>query len=83
MLQKYDAKTLKKELHDHALFISFAPYEKPKVVISIILENEGGGSSHAAPVVRQILDYILLHSDLFKKDVQKEQKILPLEKESQ
>ncbi|MDG6881786.1 Penicillin-binding protein 2 [Phocoenobacter uteri] len=77
--QEYDAKELKKELHDHALFISFAPYDNPKVVISIILENEGGGSSHAAPVVRQILDYILLHSDIFKKS-QKDPKISPLEK---
>ncbi|PID51392.1 MAG: penicillin-binding protein 2 [Pasteurellales bacterium] len=65
--QKYDSDKLKKELHDHALFISFAPYNDPKVVVSIILENEGGGSSHAAPIVRKIMDYILLNSDLFKK----------------
>ncbi|MDP8033425.1 penicillin-binding protein 2 [Pasteurella atlantica] len=64
--QKYDAKELKKELHDHALFISFAPYEDPKVIVSIILENAGGGSSNAAPVVRKIMDYIFLESDLFK-----------------
>ncbi|MDP8078945.1 penicillin-binding protein 2 [Phocoenobacter skyensis] len=64
--QEYDAKELKKELHDHALFISFAPYEDPKVIISIILENAGGGSSNAAPVVRKIMDYILLNSDIFK-----------------
>lgn len=65
--QKYDSDKLKKELHDHALFISFAPYKDPKVVISIILENEGGGSSNAAPIVRNIMDYILLKSDLFNK----------------
>ena len=51
---------LKKELHDHAWFIAYAPYENPELVIAIILENAGGGSSNAAPVVRQIMDYYLL-----------------------
>ncbi|QPB41875.1 penicillin-binding protein 2 [Rodentibacter haemolyticus] len=57
--QKYDAAGLKKELHDHAWFTAYAPYENPKLVVSIILENAGGGSSNAAPVVRKIMDYYL------------------------
>lgn len=57
--QNYDASGLKKELHDHAWFMAYAPYEEPKMVVSIILENAGGGSSAAAPVVRQIMDYYL------------------------
>ncbi|MGY4676873.1 penicillin-binding protein 2 [Pasteurella sp. P03HT] len=57
--QTYDASGLKKELHDHAWFTAYAPYDEPQVVISIILENAGGGSSVAAPVVRQIMDYYL------------------------
>ncbi|BFU61174.1 MULTISPECIES: penicillin-binding protein 2 [Rodentibacter] len=57
--QKYDATGLKKELHDHAWFAAYAPYENPKMVVSIILENAGGGSSNAAPVVRKIMDYYL------------------------
>jgi len=58
--QTYNAGVLKKELHDHAWFIAYAPYENPELVIAIILENAGGGSSNAAPVVRQIMDYYLL-----------------------
>lgn len=57
--ETYNAKNLSKHLHDHAWFISYAPYDKPKIVVSIILENAGGGSSNAAPVVRQIMDYYL------------------------
>ena len=57
--QKYNAAGLKKELHDHAWFTAYAPYENPQIVVSIILENAGGGSSNAAPVVRQIMDYYL------------------------
>ncbi|WP_273382052.1 penicillin-binding protein 2 [Actinobacillus porcinus] len=57
--QKYNAANLKKYLHDHAWFTAFAPYENPQVVVSIILENAGGGSSSAAPVVRKIMDFYL------------------------
>ncbi|XWY20950.1 penicillin-binding protein 2 [Bisgaard Taxon 45] len=57
--QTYDASGLKKELHDHAWFTAYAPYDDPKMVVSIILENAGGGSSVAAPIVRQIMDYYL------------------------
>lgn len=57
--QKYNAAGLKKELHDHAWFTAYAPYEDPKLVVTIILENAGGGSSNAAPIVRQIMDFYL------------------------
>ncbi|MDO4430229.1 MAG: penicillin-binding protein 2 [Lonepinella koalarum] len=57
--QAYDAKSLVKELHDHAWFMGYAPYENPQIVVSIILENAGGGGSNAAPVVRNIMDYYL------------------------
>ncbi len=58
--QKYDAHRLKEEHRDNALFVAFAPYEDPKAVVALILENAGGGSTQAAPVVRQILDAYLV-----------------------
>ncbi len=57
--QKYNAAGLKKELHDHAWFTAYAPYEAPKLIVTVILENAGGGSSNAAPLVRQIMDFYL------------------------
>lgn len=57
--QSYNTKGLRKELHDHAWFTAFAPYDNPQIVVSIILENAGGGSSNAAPIVRKIMDYYL------------------------
>ncbi|MFQ1022660.1 penicillin-binding protein 2 [Avibacterium paragallinarum] len=57
--QTYNAKSLVKELHDHAWFIGYAPYEDPKLVVAVILENAGGGGSNAGPVVREIMDYYL------------------------
>ncbi|WP_301098774.1 penicillin-binding protein 2 [Otariodibacter sp.] len=59
--KNYDKNSVKKSLQDHAWFTSFAPYDKPQVVVSIILENAGGGSSMAAPIARKIIDYVLQH----------------------
>ncbi|MBE2897692.1 penicillin-binding protein 2 [Pasteurellaceae bacterium 20609_3] len=66
--QKYDAKSLAKHLHDHAWFISYAPFNEPKIALSIFLENAGGGSSNAAPLARQILDHYLLRMGHIKDD---------------
>ena len=48
-------KDLPWEKRDHALFIGFAPYDKPKFVTAIILEHAGGGSQYAAPVGKDLL----------------------------
>ena len=56
--QTYNAGNLVKELHDHAWFVGFAPYENPKMVVAVILENAGGGGSNAGPVVRLSLIHI-------------------------
>jgi penicillin-binding protein 2 len=52
-----NVKDLPEELHDHALFIAFAPAENPVIALSIIVENGGGGSSIAAPIARRLFDY--------------------------
>lgn len=57
--QTYNAGNLVKELHDHAWFIGYAPYENPKIIVTVILENAGGGGSNAGPVVRSIMEYYL------------------------
>ena len=42
------------EERDHALFVSFAPYERPKIAVAVVVEHGGGGSSVAAPIARDI-----------------------------
>ncbi len=44
---------------DHALFVGYAPYDKPKYAISVIVEHGGSGSSMAAPIARDILQFAL------------------------
>lgn len=58
--EKYNADRLQKHLHDHALFVAFAPAEAPRIAIAVIAENGGGGSSTAAPIAKQVLDAYLL-----------------------
>ena len=62
--EKYDASTIAKKLHDHALFIAFAPVEDPEFVVAVIAENGGSGSKTAAPIARKLIkEYFGIESD--------------------
>ncbi|MDX1795093.1 MAG: penicillin-binding protein 2 [Hydrogenovibrio sp.] len=54
--EDYDEDTIKKTLRDHSLFIGFAPVKKPKIAISVIIENS---SVKAAPVAVDIANHYL------------------------
>ena len=43
-------------LREHALFIGFAPVEKPRYAISIVLEH--GGNAHTEPQVKFARDIL-------------------------
>jgi len=45
-------------LRDHALFIAFAPADKPRYAIGCIIEHGGFGASAAAPIVRDSMTYM-------------------------
>jgi penicillin-binding protein 2 len=45
-------------LRDHALFIAFAPADKPRYSIGCIIEHGGFGASAAAPIVRDCMTYL-------------------------
>ncbi len=40
---------------DHALFVGFAPADKPRYAVSVVVEHGGGGSTAAAPIARDAL----------------------------
>ena len=58
--EKYEAGKVKDRMRDHALFIAFAPAEKPKIALAVIVENGGFGAQSAAPIARMVIDYYLL-----------------------
>lgn len=41
----------------HAWFTAFAPFEDPQLAITVLVEDGGEGSSVAAPIAREILDW--------------------------
>jgi penicillin-binding protein 2 len=45
---------------DHSLYIAFAPADKPQVALALIVENGGFGAAAAAPIARQVFDYLLI-----------------------
>lgn len=57
---KYNANAIDERLRDHALFMSYAPAENPKIAVALIVENAGWGGSVAAPIVRKVFDYWLV-----------------------
>ena len=58
--EKYDEKKVAERNRDHSLFIAFAPAEKPRIALALLVENGGFGAAAAAPIARQVLDYYLL-----------------------
>jgi penicillin-binding protein 2 len=47
-------------MRDHALFISFAPADKPRIAVAVLVENGGHGAGVAAPVARKVMDAYLV-----------------------
>ena len=58
--EKYYAHKIDERLRDHAWFIAYAPADKPKIALAVLVENGGFGAQAAAPIARKVLDYALL-----------------------
>ena len=46
------------KLRDHALFIGFAPADKPRYAIGCLIEHGGFGASAAAPIVKDTMTFL-------------------------
>jgi len=58
--EKYVESRVHERHRDHALFIAYAPADKPTIAVAVVVENTGFGSRYAAPIARKVLDYYLL-----------------------
>ncbi len=54
--EKQNARTTSRRLRHHALFIAYAPFRNPGIVVAVVVEHGGGGSAEAAPVARAVID---------------------------
>jgi penicillin-binding protein 2 len=43
------------QFRDHALFVAFAPYEKPEIAVAVVIEHGEHGGAAAAPIAGRIL----------------------------
>lgn len=68
--ERYDASKLGKLQLDHALFIAYAPAERPRIAVAVLVENGEHGSSTAAPVARKVIDaYLNLYPERKIEDI--------------
>ena len=58
--EKYEASKIDERLRDHAWFMAYAPADKPRIALAVLVENGGFGAQAAAPIARQVFDYFLL-----------------------
>ncbi|MBI5229694.1 MAG: penicillin-binding protein 2 [Candidatus Magasanikbacteria bacterium] len=48
---------------NHAWFTGFAPYENPRIVITVLVEEGGEGSSVSVPIAKRFLAWYAKHAD--------------------
>jgi len=46
----------------HAWFVCFAPADRPRVAVAVVVENVGYGATYAAPIAREVLRTALEYS---------------------
>lgn len=48
--------TVQNQGQDHSVYLSFAPKEKPRIAVSVYVENAKWGSSYAAPIASLVME---------------------------
>ena len=61
--EEYDEELLDEFNRKHAWFMAFAPADDPVIALAAFVENGGGGSTVAGPIVREVVDAYLLGRD--------------------
>jgi penicillin-binding protein 2 len=57
--QKIAGRKLAEQNRDHAWFVAYAPVEKPKIAVAVLVEHGGHGGSAAAPVAKRVIEEYL------------------------
>ena len=65
-----------KRFRDHAWFVAYAPFERPRVAVAVLLEHMGHGGSAAAPLAKELIETYLSYG-AGKKDGTRASRALP------
>ncbi len=57
---RYKEDEVAERLRDHSWFIAYAPADKPRIALAVLVENGGFGSRSAAPIAREVMDFYML-----------------------
>ena len=57
--EEYDSQALRERLRDHALFIAFAPVDKPEIAVAVVIENGESAGRTAGPIAQSIINEYL------------------------
>ena len=49
---------------DHALFVGYTPSDNPQYAISVVIEHGGSGASTAAPIARDVFNFIFKNNNI-------------------
>ncbi len=71
--EEYDEDNIPVKLRDHALFMSFAPADDPKIAVAVIVENGRHGGSVAGPIAGKIMKRFLMGPEK-KEEEEKDEK---------
>lgn len=61
-----------KPFEEHAWFTGFAPYENPELVLTVLVEKGGEGSSISVPIAKDIFDWYFSQEQRAEKSSQEE-----------
>jgi penicillin-binding protein 2 len=64
----FKSENLPWELRPHALFVAYAPYDKPKYALSVVVEHGNAGAAAAAPIARDIMTEVLQRDPAAERD---------------
>ncbi len=61
--EKNETAEVTKKHRDHAWFVAYAPVERPKIAVAVIVEHMGHGGSAAAPLARTLIEAFVQNSE--------------------
>jgi len=54
--EEYDESKIDKKFRDNAIYVGYAPFEKPEIAITVVVENVGHGGDTSAPIAKKVFD---------------------------
>lgn len=52
-----------KRFRDHAWFVAYAPFERPRIAVAVLVEHMGHGGSAAAPLAKELIEAYVSYGD--------------------